>query len=247
MMNLEQYKETMHKCSKCGLCQESCPAYRANGNECETARGFLIMLKGILQKEVPMKKGINKYLDLCLRCGKCSSCCPSEIPIDDVIFAAKRKYLYSTFGGLLTRISQSAFANKYFKKKNYLKSQSFEAKVVYLGANAAIVTEKLNQLSVEVLNNRELSWGVEYLLSGNIIRFRRNFNEVLAYLIKVNPQMVVVDIPVERFKSLVKEYINKDFNIPVKYLGEFETCLEDVSKYYNEEYATRLLDNLRLS
>lgn len=241
MMNLEQYKETIHKCSKCGLCQECCPAYRANGNECETARGFLIMLKGILEKEIPLTKSSNKYLDLCLRCGNCSSCCPSEIPIEDIIFATKRKFLYSTLTGLITRVKQSVTFSKYLSKKIKLNSQEFEAKCVYLGQKAPMAVDVLNKNKIEVLNTKELSWGLEYLLSGNIIRFRKNFRDIIQYLITTKPDFIVTDIPAEQFKTIIKTYINKDFNIPIKYLGNFVDTEEIVCKYYNPEYAKQLL------
>ena len=244
MMNLEQYKETMHKCSKCGLCQEGCPAYRANGNECETARGFLIMLKGIIEKEIPLKRSSSKYLDLCLRCGNCSTCCPSEIPIEDIIFATKRKFLYTTFWGLLTRIKQSSIFSKCFSKKIKLKSYQFEHKCVYLGKNALNTVEILNKNSIEVLNNKELSWGIEYILSGNIIRFRKNFRDIIQYLISTKPDFIVIDIPETQFMSLIKNYTNKEFNVPIRYLGEFEGTEELVCKYYNPEYAKRLLSDV---
>ena len=242
MMNLEQYKETIHKCSKCGLCQECCPAYRTNGNECETARGFLIMLRGILTKELPLKKGINKYLDLCLRCGLCSACCPSEIPVEDIIFAVKRKYLYTTFWGLITRIKQSATFEKWFSKKHKLNSKSFSTKAVYLGCNSSEALEILNKNNIEVLNKNELSWGLSYILSGNIIRFRKNFIDMIQHLISTKPDFVVTDIPTEQFRTIIKTYINRDFNIPIKYIGEFENSNTIVCKYYNPEYAKQLLE-----
>jgi glycolate oxidase iron-sulfur subunit len=95
MIKLEQYKDSIHKCSKCGLCQEVCPIYRENGNECVTARGVLILLKGIISKELSLKRNATFYIDKCLRCGKCSQVCPSEIPIEDIIFVTKQKMLYS--------------------------------------------------------------------------------------------------------------------------------------------------------
>ena len=245
MINLEQYKETIHKCSKCGLCQECCPAYQTNGNECETARGVLIMLRGVIEKELPLKSSTNKYLDLCLRCGNCSKCCPSEIPIEDIIFAVKRKYLYKTLWGFLIRIKQSEFATKIFSKKDKIQSNTYEQKCVYLGSNATKVVEILNKNNIEVLNNKELPWGLEYILSGNILRFRKQFRDIIEYIISTKPHYIVTDIPEEQFRTLIQSYVCKDFNIMIKYLGEFEGTDNLVCKYYNPDYASKLLTQIK--
>ncbi|MCM1265973.1 MAG: 4Fe-4S dicluster domain-containing protein, partial [Candidatus Gastranaerophilales bacterium] len=67
MKNLDDFKEEIHRCSKCGLCQAVCPLYEITGNECTVSRGQFIMLDGVVKKDLKMTKNINKYLDLCLK------------------------------------------------------------------------------------------------------------------------------------------------------------------------------------
>ena len=66
MKELKDYKEIIHKCSKCGLCQSVCPPYLETGNECTVSRGQFIMLRGIINGDLKMNKNINKYLALIL-------------------------------------------------------------------------------------------------------------------------------------------------------------------------------------
>ncbi len=89
MKSLEDFKEEIHKCSKCGLCQAVCPLYEITGNECTVSRGQFIMLDGVVKKDLKMNKNINKYLDICLKCGKCTKFCPSSIDICKIFETAK--------------------------------------------------------------------------------------------------------------------------------------------------------------
>lgn len=245
MIKLEQYKDSIHKCSKCGLCQEVCPLYRENGNECVTARGVLILLKGIISKELPLKRNSAFYMDKCLRCGKCSQVCPSEIPIEDIIFVTKQKILYSTLTGFLKRIFQSRFVTNMFSKPKKLNSLEFEKKTVYIGANAHDVVKILNDNNIQVMNSRELDWGKEYLLAGNLVRFRQNFKNIINQLIVLKPDFIVVDVHADSFKQLVQKYTNHAFNVKTLYLGDFAEAESYVSKFYNPQYASTILDKLK--
>ena len=92
MKRLVDFKEDIHKCSKCGLCQAECPIYQITGNDCTVSRGHFSMLQGVINGELKLSKTINRYLDLCLKCGACSKFCPSGIDVVDAIIAAKSEY-----------------------------------------------------------------------------------------------------------------------------------------------------------
>ena len=89
MKTLKDCKEEIHSCSKCGLCQAVCPVYKITGNDCTVSRGQFIMLKGFINGDLKMSKTINRYLNLCLKCGACSEFCPSGIDVVDIIALAK--------------------------------------------------------------------------------------------------------------------------------------------------------------
>ena len=95
MKQLKDFKDNIHSCSKCGLCQSVCPVYKITGNDCTVSRGHFIMLKGLINGELKMSKKLNRYLDLCLKCGACTKFCPSGIDVVDIIVAAKAEYFKS--------------------------------------------------------------------------------------------------------------------------------------------------------
>jgi glycolate oxidase iron-sulfur subunit len=189
MKHLDDFKEEIHKCSKCGLCQAVCPLYAVTGNECTVSRGQFIMLDGVIKKHLKMNKNINKYLDLCLKCGKCTDFCPSEIDIVQILLSAKYEYFKRSLFGKIYGILESKvvfdnllkviqFASGLFSKK--IQSKSFDKKVVWFGGcvekfNPHIrnyVVELLNRLGLEPLDIDFNCCGMPFLTTGNLDRFR---------------------------------------------------------------------------
>lgn len=99
MRKLEDFKVEINKCSKCGLCQSVCPIYKLTGNDCAVSRGKFVMLDGILKGDLKLNRNINKYLDLCLKCDKCSNFCPSSIDVCKILETAKYNYEKNTLWG----------------------------------------------------------------------------------------------------------------------------------------------------
>lgn len=99
MKKLEDFKEEINKCSKCGLCQSVCPIYKLTGNDCAVSRGKFVMLDGVLKGDLKLNRNINKYLDLCLKCDKCSNFCPSSIDVCKILETAKYNYEKNTLWG----------------------------------------------------------------------------------------------------------------------------------------------------
>ncbi len=208
MKELKDYKEIIHTCSKCGLCQSVCPIYLETGNECTVSRGQFIMLRGIIKGELKMNKNINKYLDLCLKCGKCSDFCPSDIDIVEVILSAKVEYFKNSLEGKLLSILQSKpifntalntarflFGHqKKFKKK-------FDKKAIYFGGCIETVFPKtseyikslLNKMEIEVLDTKFNCCGLPFLTSGNITRFVEQANENVQKLKDIDFDYFITD------------------------------------------------------
>lgn len=107
MRNLSDYKDEVHKCSKCGLCQSVCPVYKVTGNDCSVSRGKFIMLNGILKGDLKLNKNINKYIDMCLKCNACKNFCPSDIDARKIFTAVKSQYFNSVWYSKPVKIFQS--------------------------------------------------------------------------------------------------------------------------------------------
>ena len=107
MKKLSDFAGDINKCSKCGKCQEVCPVYKLTGNDCAVSRGKFVMLSGVLKGDLKLNKTIEKYLDMCIKCGKCKDFCPSDIDVCEIFNTAKSEYIKDKFYGKITRFIQS--------------------------------------------------------------------------------------------------------------------------------------------
>lgn len=107
MKKLEDFADDINKCSKCGLCQSVCPVYKFTGNDCAVSRGKFVMLDGVLKGDLKLNKNIEKYLDMCLKCGKCKEFCPSNIDVCDIFNTAKYECAKNTFHGKFEKFLES--------------------------------------------------------------------------------------------------------------------------------------------
>ena len=197
MKNLAEYKENIHSCSKCGLCQAVCPIYKITGNDCSVSRGQFIMLRGLLKGDLKMSAKLNRYLDLCLKCGACSKFCPSGIDVVDIIVSAKAEYFKKHPLEKIISFIQKYCIFEFGVKclgifaKN-IESKTFEKKVLYFGGcngkikgNSAVV-KLLNACNIEVLTPDFNCCGIPYMVRGDAESFETSKKSFLQLIEKYN-------------------------------------------------------------
>ncbi|MEL6678801.1 MAG: glycolate oxidase subunit GlcF [Pseudomonadota bacterium] len=71
--------EILRTCVHCGFCTATCPTYQVLGDELDSPRGRIYLIKDMLENErVPDAKTV-KHIDRCLSCLACMSTCPSGV------------------------------------------------------------------------------------------------------------------------------------------------------------------------
>lgn len=66
-------------CVHCGFCASSCPTYALLGDELDSPRGRIYLIKDMLETEKPASESVVKHLDRCLSCLACQTICPSGV------------------------------------------------------------------------------------------------------------------------------------------------------------------------
>jgi len=89
MNGLREIYQNALKCAKCGDCQSVCPIYRETKKEGSVARGRLAVLRFAALGELPFDGEIKENVYECLMCGSCAANCTSDVPVTDVLYAAK--------------------------------------------------------------------------------------------------------------------------------------------------------------
>lgn len=69
----------VRKCVHCGFCQATCPTYVELGDELDSPRGRIMLMKSMLEEERPASEREVRHIDRCLSCLACVSTCPSGV------------------------------------------------------------------------------------------------------------------------------------------------------------------------
>jgi glycolate oxidase iron-sulfur subunit len=79
----------LRKCVHCGFCLATCPTYQLLGNELDSPRGRIYLMKQVLEGEVP-GPSTQLHLDRCLTCRNCETTCPSGVDYADLLDIGRR-------------------------------------------------------------------------------------------------------------------------------------------------------------
>jgi glycolate oxidase iron-sulfur subunit len=85
----------LRKCVHCGFCTATCPTYLLLGDELDSPRGRIYLIKDMLEKGEPAKPEVVKHVDRCLSCLSCMSTCPSGVNYMHLVDEA-RTYIEET-------------------------------------------------------------------------------------------------------------------------------------------------------
>jgi glycolate oxidase iron-sulfur subunit len=69
----------LRKCVHCGFCTATCPTYALLGDELDSPRGRIYLIKNMLESGEPATQETVKHLDRCLSCLSCMTTCPSGV------------------------------------------------------------------------------------------------------------------------------------------------------------------------
>jgi len=100
--------DLVNECVHCGFCLSTCPTYALWGEEMDSPRGRIYLMKLGLDGEVPLDPTFVNHMDNCLGCMACMTACPSGVKYDKLIEATRaqieRNFPRPAVDGILRRM-----------------------------------------------------------------------------------------------------------------------------------------------
>ncbi len=72
-------EKILRACVHCGFCTATCPTYALLGDELDSPRGRIYLIKDMLENDRPATAEVTKHIDRCLTCLSCMTTCPSGV------------------------------------------------------------------------------------------------------------------------------------------------------------------------
>jgi len=206
---VQKAESILRSCVHCGFCLSTCPTYQLTGNELDSPRGRIYLIKSVLENNT-FSKNTLQYLDRCLTCRACETTCPSGVKYGELadigreLIESKRplwqKTLRISVRKLLTTptlVNIAAPLVKHSSVQSPVKQQSgIKGRVLLLrGCVQPTLTPNTNHATINVLatlgyeivetSQKECCGAIDHHLSAQdeaLIKVKRNIDQWLAIL-----------------------------------------------------------------
>ncbi len=108
---MQASEKILRTCVHCGFCTATCPTYLELGDELDSPRGRIYLIKKMFEEGEPATKEVVQHIDRCLSCLSCMTTCPSGVHYMHLVDHA-RAHIEATYKRpLAQRLMRGVLAN----------------------------------------------------------------------------------------------------------------------------------------
>ena len=109
--HMRESEKILRSCVHCGFCTATCPTYLLLGDELDSPRGRIYLIKDMLENDKPASTEVVKHVDRCLSCLSCMTTCPSGVHYMHLVDHA-RAHIEKTYArGIADRFMRALLAS----------------------------------------------------------------------------------------------------------------------------------------
>ena len=134
----DQAAQIIESCVHCGFCLATCPTYQLLGDELDSPRGRIYLIKSALEQNQFSLKSLS-HMDRCLTCRSCETTCPSGVEYGQLLeigrdlMESKRGKLQALYRYVVRKTLLTPFIFRplgYFYRHSKISSKSFKPKKI---------------------------------------------------------------------------------------------------------------------
>jgi glycolate oxidase iron-sulfur subunit len=103
-------EKILRSCVHCGFCTATCPTYVLLGDELDSPRGRIYLIKDMLENDKPANDKVTLHIDRCLSCLACMTTCPSGVDYMHLVDHARQRIEKTYRRPLLDRVIRATLA-----------------------------------------------------------------------------------------------------------------------------------------
>ncbi|MBO0754616.1 MAG: glycolate oxidase subunit GlcF [Bradyrhizobiaceae bacterium] len=108
--DIAESNKILRSCVHCGFCTATCPTYVLLGDELDSPRGRIYLIKDMLENDRPATTEVVKHIDRCLSCLACMTTCPSGVNYMHLVDHARAHIERTYRRPLLERVLRASLA-----------------------------------------------------------------------------------------------------------------------------------------